>query len=154
MIKIKLHSFTDLITNSSTVIFTYSDGSEVALKEMVEEFFKSFGVDKKFDEVFKTVVLCDDSYRYSEYLDKFDDEDYPEGITKDTDIDQLYRDVASGKVEKPEWFNTVEEEENDYDYFAPSTDLYIIPLSTEYEPLAKAIRGFLYSTSHEATRDG
>ena len=154
MIKIKLHSFTDLITNSSTVIFTYSDGSEVALKEMVEEFFKSFGVDKKFDEVFKTVVLCEDSYRYSEYFDGMDAEDWPEGVDENTDIDQLFKNVATGKVEKPEWFKIVEEDESSYDYFAPSTTLYIIPLSPEFAPLASAIDGFLYSTNHEATRDG
>lgn len=52
MIKIKLHSLIDLITNSSTEIYTYSSGSLQACKDMVDEFFKIVGINKTCDEVF------------------------------------------------------------------------------------------------------
>lgn len=51
MTKIKIHSATDLITNSSTVIFTYSDSSPDALKEMINEFFKAFNINKQCDDI-------------------------------------------------------------------------------------------------------
>jgi len=154
--KVKIHSTTDLITNSSTVIFTYSEGSEGSLKEMVNEIFKTFNINKTYDEVFNTVVLCEDEYLYGEYIENLEDDgdDLPEGITEETDISKLVDDVKSGKLEKPKWFNDVEEKDNHCDYFRASTTLHIIPKLAEYQKLADLIQIFLYSTSHEATRDG
>jgi len=157
MIKIKLHSATDLITNSSTVIFTYSEGCTAPLKEMINEILKSFGVEKTFDEMFDTVVLNDSAGDYEEYYAEnlyADDEKFPEGVDKDTDFQKLWDDVATGKVKKPDWFKKVEEQEGRYDYYRRSTYLYIIPKDEKYAKLAKLIYGFLYSTDHEATRDG
>jgi hypothetical protein len=57
--KIPLHSITDLITNSSTTIYTYSDASEAAMRAMIDEFFKTFGIDKKCDDVFTLMVTCE-----------------------------------------------------------------------------------------------
>jgi len=64
MIKIKLHSITDLITNSSTVIFTYSKGCVEPLKEMFAEIAKTFGITKSFDEMFDIVIAAN----YSEFM--------------------------------------------------------------------------------------
>ena len=147
MIKIPIHSCTDLITNSSTVIFTYSDSAEPAMIEMINEVFKTFGIDKKCEDVFDTVVLCDDDYRYTEYTD------IPEGVNVE-DVQQLVEDVRACKVPKPEWFNKVEEQEDSYSYYTPSTYLYIVPKKEEYRALASKIKHFLSSTDHEATRDG
>jgi len=143
--KIPIHSCTDLITNSSTVIFTYSDSSEPAMIEMIDELFKTFGIDKKCSDVFDTVVLCDDDYRYGEYGD------IPEDVK---DVSQLVADVRACKVPKPDWFKEVEGAEDTYSYYTPDTTLYIVPKSEEYNQLAAKIQGFLYSTDHEATRDG
>jgi len=141
--RILVHSITDLITNSSTVIFTYSDGSAKAAEEMINAIFESFGIDKTFDEVFKTAILCN-SEVYSEFSDA------PENV----DIEQLYEDVKTGKVEKPNWFIDAETDESHYDYYSPSTYLYLIPQKEEYKELAESVKNFLYSTDHEATRDG
>ena len=54
---VDIHSQTDLITNSSTTIFTFSDDSPKALKEMVDEFFKAFGIKHKCEDIFSMVVL-------------------------------------------------------------------------------------------------
>ena len=103
---IQIHSVTDLITNSSTVIFTYSENSLNSLKEMINEIFKTFGIDKTCDEVFNLVVLCNKHYYYQQYLDELaeDGDEVPEV----SDLNQLIIDVQEGKVEKPEWFNKVE----------------------------------------------
>lgn len=160
MIKLKLHSTTDLITNSSTVIFTYSEGTDTALRKMFEEIIKTFipqesFLDSKlsFDDMFSTVILCEDEHVYSKYISDLSDEDLPEGITSETNIKQLYNDVRDGKIAKPNWFNTAEEMENDYDYYRDSTYLYLIPKDEKYREMGNLIKSFLYSTGHEATRD-
>ena len=147
--KIPIHSATDLITNSSTTIFTYSGGSAPAVKEMITEFFKTFGIQKTFDECFNCVVVAGDDYVYSEYLENLDGE-YPEGVDETTDIEQLVKDVQSGKIEKPEWFEEAEEAEN-YDNYPASTFLCLITKAPEFEKLAKLVKKFLYSTDHEAS---
>ena len=154
-IRIPIHSATDLITNSSTVIFTYSGSSAGAMKEMIDEIFKTFGVDKTCDDVFDAVVLCDGSERYEEYwAENANGDNYPEGTDANTDIEKLYTDVMKGRVIKPEWFNTVEQQEDLWSYYTPSTYLYLIPKNDEYRKLGNLIKAFLYSTDHEGTRDG
>ena len=153
MEQIKLHSITDLITNSSTVIFTYSDGTIKPLKEMVNEMLKTFNTDKTFDEVFDAVVLNEDWYTYRDYFEEHNN-DYPEGIDENTDFEKLYDEVASGKIEKPIWFDEVEEAETRHDYYRENNVLCIIPKDEKYAKTAKLIEAFLYSTDHEATRDG
>ena len=153
MIKIKLHSITDLITNSSTVIFTYSDGCIEPLKQMFAEIAKTFGIAKSFDEMFDVVIAAEYDDVYTSYLDELDEEDYPEGVTRDTDISKLYNDVIAGVVPKPEWFNEAEESEHYYDYYQPSNNLYLIPKDEQYSSLGKSIVKFLYSPQHEATHD-
>lgn len=154
MIKILLHSITDLITNSSTSIFTYSESCEKAVRTMFDEILQTFGIDKKFDEMFKTVVLMDDYY-YTRYIEERRDGEFPEeNITYDNFYDELYKHVKEGKIEKPEWFNDAEEAELRCDYYRASNMMYIIAKEEKYEKIGKYIVDFLYSTDHEATRDG
>ena len=68
-IKIKVHSSVDLITNSSTTIFTFSEGSVDAVKELVNEMLKVFNEPyKKFDDIFYAGV-------FAEYYDCYDEND-------------------------------------------------------------------------------
>lgn len=153
MIKIKLHSITDLITNSSTVIFTYSKGCVEPLKEMFAEIAKTFGITKSFDEMFDIVIAANYGEIYEDYLQTLGEEWYPEGVDSTTDIDALFKDVIAGKIPKPEWFNEAEDTEYSYDNYLPSTNLYLIPKDEKYRNLGKSIVKFLYSTDHEATQD-
>lgn len=151
--KIPVHSIIDLITNSSTEIFTYSEGSEKAFEEMIDELFKTFNIDKKCEDVFDMVILCDESYEYGEHLEELDG-DLPEGITEDTDIKKLYGDVKSGKISKPKWFNDAEARESRCEYFTPDTYLYLNPKEKKYEKLAELVHKFLYSTNHDGVYNG
>ncbi len=148
-IKIPLHSTTDLITNSSTVIFTYSENSVGALKQMIDELFKTFGIDKTCEDVFDTVITCEDSWPYEQYLE----ENEVEGVNVD-DVSQILKDVCAGKIPKPEWFKEAEQSESCCEYYTPTTILTLIPKAAEYERLGNLVTNFLYSPNHEATRDG
>lgn len=148
-IAINLHSMTDLITNSSTTIFTYSDGSLDVCKDMINEFFKTCGVDKTADEVFNFVVLCD-YYDYANYQDENydDDDEEKESLSK-----EQYERIKCGLEAKPRWFGKVENGTNN-DGFCPENKLYITPIDEKFAPLADLISKFLYSTNCEAGYDG
>jgi hypothetical protein len=152
---INIHSLTDLITNSSTVIYTYSDNSVKALEGLVNEFFKMLGVNKKCKDVFTMEVRVD----YDELIDyiEYCEEEYiPEEFLEYAALRKLVEDISSGKTQKPAWFKKVEKSYKDCDagYYKPSTTLYVMAKEPEYEKLAKLVTEFLYSTKHEAGRDG
>lgn len=171
MIIIPLHSITDKITNSSITIFTYSEGSIDACKDLINEIFKTFGVDKKCDDVFILTLLAQDLYTYYEYFNDEDEDEENEESVDDKDlisenelkqlnvdkreeyIKSLIENIYNGKVEKPEWMLKAEQKTNYYD-LSPSTSLYIVSKEPQFEKLAKLIKEFLYSTEHEAVRDG
>ena len=135
IIKIKLHSSVDLITNSSTVIFTYSEGSLSAVKDLVNEMLKVFGREETFDDIFYAQVLPDE---YNE------DKDLPENY-KELEVQYI-----KGEIEKQDWMENSER----YDYLNGDTTLYIIPKDEQYSELANKLLKYLYSTDHRATHDG
>jgi len=143
-IKIKLHSSVDLITNSSTVIFTYSEGSLQAVKELVNEMLKTFSRTETFDDLFYAGVFAEENYVYSEF------EEFPEG----TDLKQLIDDILTGKTVKPEWMKKAEEDTSCCDYYSPSSTLCLRAKNEIHSELANKLLSYLYSTDHEATRDG
>ena len=73
--KINLHSVIDLITNSSTEIYTYSDGSLTACKEMINEFLKVMNIDKTCDDLFELSIDSEDDEPRGDY-DQFQAETY------------------------------------------------------------------------------
>lgn len=141
--KIKVHSSVDLITNSSTVIFTYSEESLDAVKDLVNEMLKVFGKTETFNDIFYAEVFAGDEYIYT------DSENY----SKEIDLGQLMDDILSEKIEKPQWMKDVESDTSVYDY-TPSTSLYLKAKDEKYSELANQLLKYLYSTDHEATRDG
>lgn len=167
MIKIPIHSVTDLVTNSSTVIYTYSEGSLKALEEMIDEFFRAFGIDKKCKDVFWLYVGLDDFYRIKDdiyYMDDDEEEEalkkYPKELTDkdmpDKDrgafINKTIESVAKGEIPEPQWMRDPKEDTDSYG-LNPSTSLYIFPKDPAHEDLAKKVSRFLNSTTHEVTRD-
>ena len=55
-VKFKMHSMVDVITNSSTVIYTYQDGCLNPAKELINEVLKLEGSDKNADDLFEFEV--------------------------------------------------------------------------------------------------
>jgi hypothetical protein len=155
-VNIKLHSITDLITNSSTTIYTYSDESDAACIEMIDEILKSLGSDKTCKDMFRVSVNVD-RYVIVDYFNSLeeDDKNLPDGWV-DFNRDQKYNfvlnmldDIANGKINKPEILKRIENEQN-YDGMYPQTYLTIVALKPEYAEAAVKIKKFLYSTAHEA----
>ena len=69
-------------------------------------------------------------------------------------IDSIVKDVQYNRIEKPTWMHKAEEYEDGWTYYTPSTYISIIPKEEKYEKIAKLFYDLIYSTSHEATRDG
>lgn len=147
--KLKLHSSVDLITNSSTVIFTYSDGSIEPLKSLINEMLKVFGYeDKTFDDLFFADVFLEEDYEY------YEQDGFPEDETDhDTYLADIKLKVLKGEIEKPQWMIDAEESEGGLGYQS-SNNLEIITKDEKYSELANKLLKYLYSTTHEATRDG
>ena len=56
-IHIPIHSFVDLITNSSSEIFVTADGNTVkAVKKLIDDILKSSGSDKTVDDLFEISI--------------------------------------------------------------------------------------------------
>lgn len=161
MFKIKIHSVIDVITNSSTEIYSWYDSSVGACKEMIQEMLKVFGVDKNVDDIFNISVCCEMS-EYSEYIYTKDEEeinillpDYPkEWRERHAYLDSLIQDITTGKIVKPEWMKEAEQKEDANTYRSPSNVFFITTKDPIYEPLAKKIEAFLYSPEHDAEYDG
>lgn len=161
MFKIKIHSVIDVITNSSTEIYSWYDGSIGACKEMLQEMLKVFGVDKNVNDIFSITINCD-VYYYIDYIDNMSESDYEElfpnmptdHAEKRKFITNILAHVNSGEIHKPYWMVGAEEKEDPYSYKNPSNEFIIRAKSPEYEDLAKKIEKFLYSPNHDAEYNG
>jgi len=155
-IKVILHSSVDLITNSSTVIFTYSEGSIEAVKQLVNEMLKIFGIeDKTFDDLFYADVFLKKNYHYKDEDDEENKFGFPEDVEdSDAFINETKLKVLKKEIEKPEWMINAEESEGYYEYYPYPTALELLPKDEKYSELANRLLKYLYSTNHEATRDG
>jgi hypothetical protein len=131
--KLKIHSVIDLITNSSTEIFTRSNNSLEACKEMLNEILALLNIEKKCDDIFCLNVLLDGVWLYEYEAEKHN-------LTK-KDCKKLIEDIVCGKEEKPQWFIDVETS-----YDQNDTTLHIHSKDPKYENLISLINKFLYST--------
>jgi hypothetical protein len=159
--KIVLHSTVDLITNSSTVIFTYSQGSQEAVKNLVNEMLKVFGhEDKTFDDLFYAEIFSEDDCnyfydkRFKEVAGTSNISDYKEERKiSEKFLNALKLQIIKKEIEKPAWMIEIEEEESHCGCFAASNALELLPKDEKYLELSNQLLKFLYSTNHEGTRD-
>ena len=166
-IKLKLHSMVDVITNSSTTIFTYSDGSVKPAKELINEFLKIMGSDFTADDMFDIFVMPND-WAIEIWADRLGEDDpeekdrlpaqlvealegYDESVK--AIIESICIQVSRGKIEQPTWLSEIYEVECG-DWMKCGNNLYIVAKDEKYEELAKKLRDFLYSTDHEAAYNG
>jgi len=59
--KLKIHSVVEIITNSSTVIYSYQASSVEPAKELIQEILKAFGEDREVDQLFEIDFEVEDS---------------------------------------------------------------------------------------------
>jgi hypothetical protein len=142
--EIKLHSVIDIITNSSTEIFTRSGGCDTLLAELVNEFLKTFEINNTCDEIFQMLILASDKQIYYNYA-----ENNKRLKLSDDDVEKQIEDVMSFKIEKPDWFKLAENKHDDDDGL-PETSLHIFPKDPKYANIANLFSKFLYSLDQEA----
>jgi len=140
-VKLLVHSFIDLITNSSTEIFVHSKDSLKPAKELLTEFLKISGSDKTFDEVFEiTLKLDSDNIReyMSYYLDDFE--------KKELGLDDLLYEEQNDKIHKI--INEIMSGERKFkfqDDYHIQTYIEIKSKDSKYDVFIKQLESFLYS---------
>lgn len=151
----KFHSLVDVITNSSTTIYTNSDNCIEPAKELVQEFLNTFGIDKKVDDIF-TFDSFMDIEEYCDFLIDYDPEEY-DNIFKDLGWEErdkkmelIIESIVQNNIKKPDWMNDAENSKiGDYDSGYDSR-LYIFTKEDKYKALGDKIKNFLYSTDIDA----
>ena len=134
MVSIPVHSVIDLITNSSTEIFVYSEKSLEPCKELINEILSLQGIDKKCDDLFDIKVVFDER-GLDDYIEN---EKYEAKYNKkEFDEEKIKSEILEGNF--PDWFEKYHVE----------TVLQITPKEEKYNKLAKLLGKFLYSPDHE-----
>lgn len=146
MIKVNFHSFVDLITNSSTTIYTYQNSIEQT-KELVQEVLNICGVkDKTPDDIFNYGTFYEAWY-YADIIE--DDENMPEDWKESQEyVENIIGKVMAGEMEKPEWLDAEADLEN-----GQSIYLYLHCKDEKYKHLADKIKNLLNSVDAEEGHD-
>lgn len=152
--KFKTHSIIDVITNSSTEIFTFQDRSLPVLEEMVNEFIKAISPRSKakFSDLFNAIVLPDDDGdRIYDILLEYSNDSYGNyemSMTKEVakeytdNFDEYLSGLISGKYPFEKEYEKILK---DYERYGGNA-LYIAAKESKYEKLAKTILSFLNSS--------
>lgn len=160
MFKLNIHSIVDVITNSSTTIYTYQNSTKEA-KELLQEILNFVGKGETVDDVFNIGVFLEDVDQYAEYLAEHIEEEggeCPDDFPKDwkeqgTYVKNLQDKILRGEMNKPQWMKDAEEYEDGMGYTYP-TSLHIVSKDEKYSKLIEKILAFLNSTDNDAFRDG
>ena len=146
----KIHSIVDVITNSSTVIYTYQDDSIEPAKELVNEMLKLSGItDKTADDIFFFNALYDLDILYDLYHNNIDPE-YKDNYDK---VDSYIMNCIQNN-DIPNWM--IPNDSDDYSgYDLPrATELHITAKEPQYQDLADKLLIFLNSPNADARYDG
>lgn len=148
MIIMKIHSIVDVITNSSTVIYTYQEDSIEPAKELVNEMLKLSGItDKIADDIFCFNVLYNLEVLHDLYHDNIDPE-YNDNYDK---IDSYITNcIQNNNI--PNWMIPNDSNYSGYD-LPRSTELYITVKEPQYQNLADKLLIFLNSPNMESRYD-
>ena len=151
---IKVHSVVDVITNSSSVIYTYSDSAVKPLKELFTEIFKLIGDPQHVDDVFDIIAIPDSYVLYDHFVNFVEDLD-PEwpfyerykkicemspSSRQDSELVNLFTEKYKRGI-KEDWMDVGEDN---------GTELKIFVKDEKYNELANKAIKFLYSTEHES----
>lgn len=151
---IKIHSVVDVITNSSSVIYTFSGSAIKPLKELFTEIFKLLGEPQHVDDVFDIIAIPESYVLYDHFVDFLEDLD-PEWpfyerykkICEMTPPSRQESELVNLFVEKykrgikEDWMDIGEDS---------GTKLKIFVKDEKYNELANKAIKFLYSTDHES----
>lgn len=171
----KLHSYVDIITNSSTVIYTWSEGSIDKAKELLQAMFELFGeTDVDVEEEFYFNVFPDEieslnrellfkkGYKLArerpENMWADENEDARKKYFSEFNLiyDDLKNKFLTNDPETPDWYKELVEEsllETDGFYMRKDNNLIITPKNNKYQHVVDKMIAFLYSTQHDGVRN-
>lgn len=156
-IKLKIHSVVDVITNSSTVIYTNQGFSVEPAKEMINEFLKVFGVEGTWEDYFYIDAFADTYfYEYNAKIEGFDG--FSTREAKNNFLKDTFNKVLRREIERPLWMKQAEGAYSQYgdDFSSVSDDVELVieAKDSKYNDLADKIKRFLNSPTTDATYDG
>lgn len=145
--KIPLHSIIDIITNSSTEIYTFSDNTIEPCTELLQEILILLGREEKVGDLFNLSIMpkLDGFNSYIEYELEYESEELHELFEeklKGLEGDDKYKVLR-------EIYNEYKADLENFDYFELENELIIEPKLSEHEKLAEKMIKFLYSTYSE-----
>jgi hypothetical protein len=167
--KVNIHSIVDVITNSSTTIFTYQNSVEET-KELVQAVLNLCGIkDKTPDDIFYYGVFADkDTYlNYCDYHDHEDEEDEPRNMPQINAkygtpehkqeleirkkwLNDLKFSIIKGETSKPKWMESAETCGD----WAASSYLELIIKDEKFSEFAQKVRDLLNSVEADGGFDG
>lgn len=171
----KIHSYVDIITNSSTVIYTWSEGSVDKAKDLLRAMFDLFGEkDVDIDEEFTFGIFPDDFGVSREKLEKEGFEftvQEPEPLWGDENkdarekyfaetssvLDKLKISFLKNSDKTPDWYKEMVKEsleDTGWSGYRDDNTLVIVPKDRKYQEIIEKMISFLYSTSHDGVYDG
>ena len=131
-IKLKLHSYVELITNSSTSIYSQHKDHVEPFKELINNFLKINNIDKTCDDIFVVNYFLIDPCMY------FIDDDIDGDEARELALKYIEL-IQSDNEDKPQWMFDIERKFDDY----MGTEIYISAKSEEYDSLAKQFEKFI-----------
>jgi hypothetical protein len=144
LIVLNLHSAVDVITNSSTTIYTYEWGCEGPAQDLIDEVLRLQGSDKKWSDVVYMGVFCSvDDYIYRNH-DWDVVSNAPESWNERRDwIESQIISVMKGEMDRPEWMSRVEDDDYGGDGYPPKSRLTILVKDEQYADLVKYIKSLV-----------
>lgn len=140
MDKIKIHSIIDLITNSSTEIFTFYNNCPDAIIELMDAVLKTFDIDKDVNELFHIKVLPN----MDNLIEYYRDENDCSFNEADRIVNEQIQAYIKDEIDKPEWIDAI----NNYSAQC-GNELHIIAKDPKYVDLASKIVKLINSPSAE-----
>lgn len=155
LIFLDIHSAVDVITNSSTVIYTYEWGCEEPVKRLIDEVLRLQGSDKKWSDVFCIGVFCSENDYVGRIHDWEELEDAPVDRSERKDwVKSKIISVLKGEIDRPKWMTDAEKDDDAGEGCAPNSRLAILVKDVEYEKLAKHVKDVIFGVHADSRYEG
>lgn len=141
----------------SAILYTYSSGSVLPFKELVQSMLDIMRSSLIPEDLFYYAIFCPVS-QYTNVYANIEINDIPAILISERTpyseqeafVTNIMNQVIKCEIPKPQWMIDVEQSDRcGNNCCAPSTKLCLIPKSEEYKELGEKIISFLYSPGHE-----
>lgn len=151
-LRIKIHSVVDVITNSSTTIYTMAGAGTIkTIKLMVDSILTIAGSDLKAEDMFdfELEVAGEGDFRWDKWYSETPEVQDLKWDDRRAAYDEYVKGIKESGVE-PDWWS--EYEGSDYSY--EDVYLHVTAKLENYDAAAKILDNLSDLFSHEAERDG